>query len=98
MENLVYQDSLMPSEYLMADRSRIVNKVATKLEVATETAVAPIMEDDTTNFKDVDRPPVTTTVDAYAFAFDIDGVLVRGRKPIPEAGEAGRSCRWRSKQ
>ena len=33
-------------------------------------------------------PPVTTTTDAYAYAFDIDGVLIRGGEPIPEAIEA----------
>lgn len=33
-------------------------------------------------------PPVTTTTDSYAFAFDIDGVLIRGGRPIPEAIEA----------
>lgn len=33
-------------------------------------------------------PPVTATTDAYAFAFDIDGVLIRGGEPIPEAIEA----------
>lgn len=33
-------------------------------------------------------PPDTTTTDSYAYAFDIDGVLVRGGKPIPEAIEA----------
>ena len=33
-------------------------------------------------------PPVSTTTDAYAYAFDIDGVLIRGGKPIPEAVEA----------
>lgn len=33
-------------------------------------------------------PPETTTTDSYAFAFDIDGVLIRGGKPIPEAVEA----------
>lgn len=32
-------------------------------------------------------PPVTTSSD-FAFAFDIDGVLVRGGKPIPEAVQA----------
>jgi hypothetical protein len=31
--------------------------------------------------------PVVTT-DRYAFAFDIDGVLIRGGKPIPAAVEA----------
>lgn len=33
-------------------------------------------------------PPVTSTTDSYAFAFDIDGVLIRGGKPIPQAIEA----------
>ena len=33
-------------------------------------------------------PPVTSTTDSYAFAFDIDGVLIRGGKPLPEAVEA----------
>lgn len=33
-------------------------------------------------------PPATSVTDRYAFAFDIDGVLVRGGKPIPEAIEA----------
>lgn len=28
------------------------------------------------------------SADTFAFAFDIDGVLVRGGKPIPEAIEA----------
>ena len=32
--------------------------------------------------------PKTTTTDSYAFAFDIDGVLIRGGRPIPEAIEA----------
>ncbi|KAL9101011.1 MAG: hypothetical protein Q9187_009291, partial [Circinaria calcarea] len=33
-------------------------------------------------------PPITAVTDKYAFAFDIDGVLIRGGKPIPEALEA----------
>lgn len=33
-------------------------------------------------------PPETSTTDSYAFAFDIDGVLIRGGRPIPEAIEA----------
>lgn len=36
-----------------------------------------------------DRPELRTT-DKYAFAFDIDGVLVRGGEPIPEAIQAMR--------
>lgn len=33
-------------------------------------------------------PADLPTVDTFAFAFDIDGVLIRGGKPIPEAIEA----------
>ena len=32
--------------------------------------------------------PESTVTDSYAFAFDIDGVLIRGGDPIPEAIEA----------
>jgi len=30
------------------------------------------------------------SADSFAFAFDIDGVLIRGGRPIPEAMEAMR--------
>jgi ribonucleotide monophosphatase NagD (HAD superfamily) len=33
-------------------------------------------------------PADILTTDSFAFAFDIDGVLVRGGRPIPEAVEA----------
>jgi hypothetical protein len=33
-------------------------------------------------------PPDMPTADSFAFAFDIDGVLIRGGRPIPEAVEA----------
>ena len=33
-------------------------------------------------------PPETSVTDHFAFAFDIDGVLIRGGKPIPEAIKA----------
>ena len=33
-------------------------------------------------------PPETTTTSSFAYAFDIDGVLIRGGRPIPEAIEA----------
>lgn len=35
-----------------------------------------------------ETPEETTVTDTYAFAFDIDGVLIRGGKAIPEAVEA----------
>ena len=37
-----------------------------------------------------DTPEETSVTDQYAFAFDIDGVLIRGGNPIPEAIEAMR--------
>jgi hypothetical protein len=33
-------------------------------------------------------PTTSTTTDEFALAFDIDGVLIRGGKPIPAAVEA----------
>lgn len=33
-------------------------------------------------------PRATTVTGSYAYAFDIDGVLIRGGQPIPEAIEA----------
>jgi hypothetical protein len=33
-------------------------------------------------------PAEVPTTDSFAFAFDIDGVLIRGGRPIPEAIEA----------
>jgi len=33
-------------------------------------------------------PTEVPTADSFAFAFDIDGVLIRGGRPIPEAIEA----------
>jgi hypothetical protein len=35
-------------------------------------------------------PAEVPTADSFAFAFDIDGVLIRGGRPIPEAIEAMR--------
>lgn len=35
-----------------------------------------------------DQQTKTKTTDDYAFAFDIDGVLIRGGEPIPQAVDA----------
>jgi hypothetical protein len=35
-----------------------------------------------------ETPVETSVTDKFAFAFDIDGVLIRGGRPIPEAIEA----------
>ena len=42
------------------------------------------------SFKSQEKPSKTRITDKYAFAFDIDGVLIKGGKPIPEAVEAMR--------
>jgi hypothetical protein len=52
-------------------------------ETATSTSVTPTESMPTTP----DESSLTTT-DKYAFAFDIDGVLIKGGKVIPEAIEA----------
>ncbi|EAA30842.2 phosphatidyl synthase [Neurospora crassa OR74A] len=44
--------------------------------------------DDATPFTPMVDPDSDNVADNFAFAFDIDGVLVRGGKPIPEAIEA----------
>lgn len=45
-------------------------------------------DDDVTPFTPMVDPDNDNVADDFAFAFDIDGVLVRGGKPIPEAIEA----------
>ena len=59
------------------------SEIASGLETARRSlrsAVAPDLSNLTT--------PTTSVTDKYAFAFDIDGVLIRGGRPIPEAIEA----------
>lgn len=71
---------VVPPKHLMAPSS--ANEVAQAMETArheiddAETPGTPV------------TPPATTVTDKYAYAFDIDGVLIRGGKPIPEAVEA----------
>lgn len=46
------------------------------------------IEDDADISSNPATPPEINVTDKYAFAFDIDGVLIRGGRPIPEAVEA----------
>lgn len=71
---------VVPPKHLMAPSS--ASEVATALELARQHVDAPASP--TTP----PTPPQTTVTDKYAFAFDIDGVLIRGGRPIPEAIEA----------
>lgn len=71
---------VVPPKHLMAPSN--ANEVAASIEVARhelETAGTPGTPV---------TPPETLVTDKYAYAFDIDGVLIRGGRPIPEAVEA----------
>jgi hypothetical protein len=71
---------VVPPKYLMAPSE--ASDVATAMEFARrelDTAASPTTPT---------SPPETSVTDKYAFAFDIDGVLIRGGRPIPEAIEA----------
>ncbi len=46
------------------------------------------LEEASASLSDPQTPAETTVTDKFAFAFDIDGVLIRGGRPIPEAVEA----------
>lgn len=72
---------IVPPQHLMAPSTG--SEVATGFEHARhklESAGSP--------GSPVLTPPETSVTDKYAFAFDIDGVLIRGGRPIPEAIEA----------
>jgi hypothetical protein len=60
---------------------------AMKLENESPTGAASPQE---TLSSSITPPDSITTVDSFVFAFDIDGILVRGGQPIPEAIEAMR--------
>jgi hypothetical protein len=71
----------VPPKYLMASPSHISklpNMVTHEQSSSTETS--PINTP-------MPSPPTVTT-DDFALAFDIDGVLMRGGEPIPEAIDA----------
>lgn len=70
----------LPPKHLMAPSD--ASEIANALESARHHVDAPASP--TTP----PTPPETTVTDKYAFAFDIDGVLIRGGRPIPEAIEA----------
>ena len=59
------------------------HEVAAAMELARHQ-----LEDFSDPMSEPTTPPVTDVTDKYAFAFDIDGVLIRGGRPIPEAIEA----------
>ena len=72
---------LVPPKHLMA--SSDAHETAAAMEMARHQ-----LEDYSSPMSPPTTPPETTVTDKYAFAFDIDGVLIRGGKPIPEAVNA----------
>ncbi|KAL1593119.1 hypothetical protein SLS60_010724 [Paraconiothyrium brasiliense] len=71
---------VVPPKHLMAPSD--ASEIATALEAARHHVDVPASPGTPPT------PPETTVTDKYAFAFDIDGVLIRGGRPIPEAVEA----------
>jgi len=72
---------VVPPQHLMAPSC--ASEVATEMESARSH-----LESVGTPLSPVRTPIETSVTDKYAFAFDIDGVLIRGGRPIPEAVEA----------
>lgn len=65
------------------DKDSDAHEVASAMEHARRGMQGLTTEDDDKEFS-IELLPSTIT-DKYAFAFDIDGVLIRGGEPIPEA-------------
>lgn len=71
---------VVPPKHLMAPSE--ASEVASAIEIARheiDSVVTPV---------EPTTPPETSVTDKYAFAFDIDGVLIRGGRPLPEAIKA----------
>lgn len=72
-----------PPKHLMASTSDHISKLS---EMTKQHAEAEISSEDDTSLVNtpMSTPPIITS-DDFALAFDIDGVLIKGGKPIPEA-------------
>ncbi|KXT03565.1 hypothetical protein AC578_9979 [Pseudocercospora eumusae] len=79
--NLRSPTVVVPPKHLMAPSD--AHETAAAMELARHE-----LEDATSPLSSPSTPPVTSVTDKFAFAFDIDGVLIRGGRPIPEAIEA----------
>ena len=100
MENALSGQSTMNNSKVDLDSGPIVVVPPKRLMDASETARSIKMaevhlveipsseEADICAAPPVHRPSETFITDRYAFAFDIDGVLIRGGKVIPEAVQA----------
>lgn len=72
---------IVPPKHLMSPSD--AHETAVALEMAKHNLLRTSSGDSTPTMS-----PSTTVTGSYAYAFDIDGVLIRGGKPIPEAVEA----------
>ncbi|KAF2757631.1 HAD superfamily hydrolase-like protein [Pseudovirgaria hyperparasitica] len=72
---------VVPPKHLMAPSN--AHEVASAMETARHE-----IEDAISRKSTPGTPQETIVTDKFAFAFDIDGVLIRGGEPIPEAVEA----------
>ncbi|KAF7195540.1 putative CDP-alcohol phosphatidyltransferase class-I family protein C22A12.08c [Pseudocercospora fuligena] len=79
--NLRSPTVVVPPKHLMAPSD--AHETAAAMEMARHE-----LEDATSPLSSPSTPPVTSVTDKFAYAFDIDGVLIRGGRPIPEAIEA----------
>lgn len=70
---------VVPPAHLMASSS--AHEVAAAMDHARQGI-------DRSSTSTPETPPETIVTDKFAYAFDIDGVLIRGGKVIPEAVEA----------
>lgn len=72
---------VVPPQHLMAPSD--AHEVAAAMEMARHE-----VEEFSSPLSTPETPPASGVTDKYAFAFDIDGVLIRGGQVIPEAIEA----------
>ncbi|OJJ51705.1 hypothetical protein ASPZODRAFT_148941 [Penicilliopsis zonata CBS 506.65] len=79
---------VMPPKHLMANSD--AHDMAIEMDMAKHHLEEEVSSEEESPLEK-DSPfirPATTTADEFALAFDIDGVLIRGGQPIPEAVEA----------
>lgn len=89
---------VVPETLMMQPPNPYHSGFAASMETARNELDAMNLEDDVLSSSPESCSPATPAtpvtpvdapaVDSFAFAFDIDGVLIRGGRPIPEAIEA----------
>ena len=94
---------VVPERLVLQRYQSLYAGLAASMETARDELMDMNLEDETTpplsspssSTLDTPESPMTPidapSVDSFAFAFDIDGVLIRGGRPIPAAIEAMRA-------